>query len=317
MTPVGALNPAEVSGPVGARLTIPTHVSPNGGQTTHPSVLYFRHGWRGYRYWMAHTPYPGGRDAHEDPNVCASLDGITWTVPDGLVNPIDDQPGSPGALNSDVDLRMGPAGTMYLFWRTYDATAIGAEEKLYYSTSTDGVTWAAKTLFFQSDKTVFRPLSPSLLYERGHWVMWCVDAATSPNRVMRLDGGATPTDSWCAPAVVDVGAMRTGRNPWHLAIIRTGRWYVGLLNDALTGQSGIDGDLLFIASRDGWTFANSGHTVIPRVQPLEHTALYRATLIPGTHAHVPGYRVWYAGWIQGPPHIWAVFRTFITAPRGA
>jgi hypothetical protein len=30
---------------------------------------------------------------------------------------------------------------------------------------------------------------------------------------------------------------------------------------------------------------------------------------------MPGYRVWYTGWIQGPPHVWAVFRTFITAPK--
>jgi hypothetical protein len=314
MTPVGAFNPAEVSGPVGTRLTIPTHVNPGGGQTTHPSVLYFEHGWHGYRYWMAHTPYPAGNDKHEDPNVCASQDGIVWTVPDGLVNPIDDQPGTPGALNSDVDLRMGPADTLYLFWRTYDAAATGAEEKLYFSTSADGVTWAEKTLFYQSDKAVFRPLSPSLLYEDGRWVMWCVDAAVSPYRVMRLEGGASPADSWSDPAVADVGAMQTGKNPWHLSVIKLDCWYIGLLNDALTGQSGIDGDLLFLASRDGRTFANSAHTVIPRLQPHEHTALYRATLVPDNEADVAGYRVWYSGWIQGPPHVWAVFRTFVTAP---
>lgn len=76
----------------------------------------------------------------------------------------------------------------------------------------------------------------------------------------------------------------------------------GLLDDALTGQSGIDGDLLFIASEDGWTFANSGRTVSPRDQPREHTALYRSTLVPDTQEDVPGY-------------LWAVFRTFITAPE--
>lgn len=314
MAPVGALNPGEVSGPVGQRLTIPTHVSPSGGQTTHPSVLYVADGWNGYRYWMAHTPYPGGDDEHEDPNICASPDGINWTVPDGLVNPLDDQPGSPGALNSDVDLRMGPSDTMFLFWRTYDPAATGAEEKLYYRTSTDGITWAAKTLFYQADQTQFRPLSPSLLYEDGRWIMWCVDVTNSPNRVMRLDGGATPTTGWSAPAAVDVGEMQTGKNPWHIAIIKDDGWYVGLLNDALTGQSGISGDLLFIASEDGYTFDNSAHTVIPRVQTGEHTGLYRATLIPDNQSGVDGYRVWYAGWIQGPPHIWNIYRTFITAP---
>ena len=51
--------PARITGLVGDRLTVPTHVTPAGGQTTHPSVLFFPDGWNGFEYWMAHTPYPG------------------------------------------------------------------------------------------------------------------------------------------------------------------------------------------------------------------------------------------------------------------
>ena len=67
----------------------------------------------------------------------ASHDGITWVVPPGLTNPIDDQSGQP-AYNSDVDLKLGPGDVLFLFWRTFDPNAVGGEEQLYYSTSVDG-----------------------------------------------------------------------------------------------------------------------------------------------------------------------------------
>lgn len=64
------------------------------GQAYHPSVLFFDEPWNGYRYWMAETPYPIGtppyRDRWECPSIHVSQDGIHWTIPQGLDNPIDD-----------------------------------------------------------------------------------------------------------------------------------------------------------------------------------------------------------------------------------
>lgn len=310
--PPGTADPTAVSGPVGAKLTIPTHVTPTGGETTHPSVVFIPGGWNGFAYWMAHTPYPAGNDDHEDPNIVASNDGITWQVPPGLTNPIDDQSGQP-EFNSDVDLRL-VGDTLYLFWRFFDPNAAGAEENLYYSTSTDGVTWAAKTLFYTSDQTVRRLLSPCLLVEGGTWMMWAVDILPSPNTVVRLTGGALPENAWSAPTIVDVGAMQSGKEPWHLGLIKFSGWYVGLLTDTTLDSSGLDGDDLFIAGQDGLTFANSGGTVIPRDQAGEHDQLYRATLIPQTVGQVAGYRVWYSAWLLGPPQIWNIYRTLIGVP---
>lgn len=51
----------------------------------HPSVLYFKDGWNGYKYWMAFTPMPDGTqpkpyvDRWERPCVYASNDGKTFT----------------------------------------------------------------------------------------------------------------------------------------------------------------------------------------------------------------------------------------------
>lgn len=307
-------DPTTVSGPVGTRLTVPTHISPSGGQSTHPSVVFVPEGLNSFMYWMAHTPFPGGDNDHEDPNIVASNDGINWTVPSGLVNPIDDASGQP-EFNSDVDLRLGPDNTLYLFWRFFDPNAVGAEETLFYSTSTNGVTWSAKVAFFISDETVLKLLSPSLLYENNAWTMWAVDVAPSPNRVVRLTGGALPEDTWSAPVTVDVGEIRPGRDPWHLSLIKVGDCYLGLLVDVTLDTSGLNGDLLFIAGTDGLTFANSGATVIPRNQTGEHDALYRATLVPETVGETPGYRVWYSAWLFGPPQVWNIYRTFVAAPQ--
>lgn len=307
-------DPTTVSGPVGARLTVPTHVSPEGGQTTHPSIVSVPETLGGYTYWMAHTPYPGGDDEYEDPNIVASNDGVSWVVPAGLVNPIDNQPGSPGAYNSDVDLRMGPDDTLYLFWRTFDPAAVGAEENLYVSTSIDGATWSAKALIYSSDMTVRRLLSPCFLYEGGAWTMWAVDIVPSPNQAVKLQGGALPTDAWGAPVGVDMGPMQDGKEPWHLGLIAVDDGYLGLLTDCIQDVSGVGGDLLFITSPDGLTWTNSLTTVIPRDAPGEYDSLYRATLLPDVVNGVTGWRVWYSAWQNVSPSVWNIFRTFVAAP---
>lgn len=304
-------DPTQVSGPAGARLDTPTH--DGSGEATHPSVVHIPEGFGGYEYWMGMTPYPGSNNSHEDPNILASHDGITWVVPDGLVNPIDDQPGGDLGYNSDTDLRFYD-NTLWLFWRTYIDSATGAEENLYYATSGDGITWTAKTLFYQSDRTVRRLVSPALLFEGGAWAMWAVDITPDTHQVVRVQGGALPETGWATPVVVDMGPMQTGRQPWHFSIIRTADGYIALLNDTLNDMFGTDGDLLFCVSTDGFTFTNSGHSVIPHSLAGEYDALYRACLIPDTVEGVEGWRVWYGADLLGPPTVWHIYRTWISVP---
>lgn len=301
--------PGELTGPVGQRLTIPTHVSPAGGQTTHPSIVFVPEGWNGFKYWMAHTPYPGGNDDHEDPNICASHDGITWVVPSGLTNPIDDQDGQP-EYNSDVDLRLVD-NKLYLFWRTFNDALVGSEERLYYSTSTNGTTWAAKIELYRSNMASQRLLSPSFVWEGDKWTMFAVDATPSPNRVVKLTSvSANPAGGWSAATIVAMGAMQSGKEPWHMQVTKYAGRYIGLLADCTIDASGSNGDLLFIQSADGLTFANSGGPVVPRSYPGEHDQVYRATLLPSIEKGVFGFRVWYAGWTTAGP-VWNVYRTWI------
>lgn len=300
-----------VSGPPGQRLTIPTHVSPAGGQTTHPSVLFFPEGWNGYRYWMAHTPYPAGNDDHEDPNICASNDGITWTVPAGLTNPINDADGTP-EYNSDVDLKMGPNNTMYLFWRFYDTTQVGGEEMLYYTSSTDGVTWAPAIQFRKTSLAAYRLASPSLVFEDNRWTMYAVDLVGSPNRVVRLQSStADPESPWSEPEVVNVGTLAAGKEPWHIFMLKFGGRYYGILNDCNLDAPGASGELYFIQSSDGLTFQNGGNGMIPKTVAGEHDQLYRSTMVPAIENGVFGFRVWYTGWLTSGP-VWNLYRSFVS-----
>jgi hypothetical protein len=306
-------DPLTISGTDGDRLAVPTPEHASDGETTHPSIVHLDQPVSGFVYWMAHTPYPAGDDEFEDPCIVASNDGIAWAVPEGLVNPLDDQPGSPGAYNSDVDLRYVD-GVFYLFWRTLDPAATGAEESIYCRTSADGLAWDPKVLVYTSDQSVRRLLSPCFLFEAGAWVMWAVDIVPSPNQAVRVQGSAAVTGPWADPVGVDMGPMQSGKEPWHLGLIATGDGYVGVLNDCTQDLSGRDGDLLFITSPDGLTFANSRVSIIPREQPGEHDQLYRATILPDTLNGVDGYRMWYGAWLLGPPQVWHIYRTWVGPP---
>jgi len=205
-------DPRTISGPVGVHMPVPTPQDGTDGQATHPSVVYIPETFGGFTYWMAMTPYLDGDDEYEDPCILCSNDGIAWGIPAGLTNPIDDQPGSPGAYNSDTDL-VFVDGVLYLFWRTFDPAAVGAEEKLYYSSSVDGVVWSAKTLIYSSDMAVRRLLSPAFVFEGGAWVFWAVDVVPSPNQPVRVQGSSTPAGAWGTPVGVDMGALPRAKNP--------------------------------------------------------------------------------------------------------
>jgi hypothetical protein len=309
-TEQGAENPSRVWGPYGGKRTIPTHQDPAGGQTTHPSVVRVPGGWNGYEYWMAHTPYPGSNSAWEDPNIAASNDGVTWVVPPGLTNPLDDQPGLPGPYNSDTDLEMGPNNTLYAFWRVVIPDL--SQERIKYSTSTDGVNWSAPVEAMRSAMADRRPVSPAFMYENGAWKMWAIEINRSPNRMVFFQGGATPAKAnWGAMQTVTLGPMQKEKEPWHLSMTKNGNAYIGLLNDTALASTGRDGDLLFLYGTTPISFSNSTFSTIPRLKPFMHDHLYRASMLVGTEYGVPGYQVWYSARMALNPDVWNVQQTFL------
>ena len=308
------MDPSVVSGPVGTKVKVPTPQNATDGQLTHPSVLFFPDGWSGYKYWMAMTPYPAGNDDHEDPCIVVSQDGINWIVPPGLTNPIDDADGQP-EYNSDVDLKMGPNGMMYLFWRFYDPSAVGQEENMFYSTSTDGVDWSAKVRFRQYNKNTLSLVSPSFVFEDNRWIMFAVDLVPSPNRVVRVESSSVdPEGAWSDPITITTGAPTAGKEPWHLYVLKFGGRYYMLRADCTVDANGSAPNLQFQVSADGVTFVGAGKQVIPMSQSGKHDQLYRSTMVPAIQDGVFGFRVWYSGWTTSPQEWW-LFRTFISVAK--
>ena len=55
---------------------------------THPCLVYVPHGFGGYQWWCAYTPYPNADSDFEQPCVAASRDGAKWEVPSGMNFPL-------------------------------------------------------------------------------------------------------------------------------------------------------------------------------------------------------------------------------------
>lgn len=300
------------SGPVSnTRLTIPTHVSPAGGQATHPSIVKFDTPWNGYNYWMGVTPYPASNDAHEDPNIVASLDGTNWVVPAGLTNPLDNAPGSPGAYNSDINLVFrADENTLYAFWRTLDRSLGSNQEKLYYRSSTNGTTWSAKTLVMQvTTPAKGQLLSPKFRWTGTAWQVWVVDDVPSPSVLRRYTStGATPT-AWSAPVACAITNLSAAEDLWHFDFVEVAGQYIGLANMQGRDSAAADYWLRLATSPDGLAWTLSENLVIPKVGQW-HNLIYKSTLLPviDQYGNVD-FDVWYAGMLTGPPIVWNIMRT--------
>ncbi len=274
-----------------APLTIPTYT---GDEVVHPSVYYDAAGWNGYRYWMAITPYEGGDSQFENPSIVVSNDGDTWIVPPGLTNPVEPPlGGGPSVYNSDPDLVMGPGGVLYLFWRTVGAPT--NYETIYYRTSTDGITWTPKVTALATLITSQRLVSPAVLYDdaSGVWTMFGIDILPSPN-VMSKWTATSPSGPWtkqiCTAAI-------SGRDLWHLDVVRWSGEYHMLLSDSILGGSGGAGRLYFGVSIDDgvtWTLGTNPVLSGAGVSAWDN-GLYRSTMIPAVVDGELGYDVWYGG----------------------
>lgn len=278
-----------------APLTVPTHEG--SGSVTHPSVRYVEGGWNGYPYWMAFTPYPNGSEKHEDPNIVASTDGLTWVVPNGLVNPLDDQVGKPSPYNSDTHLTWGPNGEMVCLWRMVDRPN-GGQEVLKWRTSTDGVTWTEAREIYRIPLGL--PYSsfvaPSLHWMGDKWRLYGVSTNPIPNKMVYFETSdrVPTTASWSEPVTCSVGPQFPDRDWWHIDIQPDpdGGWY-GTMNDVRRGKAGVDGHLYLMRSADGLEWEVSPVPLVPQIGAT-HNSLYKSSVLARGSGPGRAYDVWYA-----------------------
>lgn len=279
---LSANHPGRWTAPAGTKLEIPT---PDGtGQAVHPKVIDTgTPAFGGWRYWMAVTPYAFANDALEDPCVLVSNDGVSWVVPSGLQNPLDDQPGSPEYYNSDTDMVLRN-GVLYLVWRTSKIGA--APDTIYWRKTIDGVNWSEKQAIYTGGglgEIYGQVLSPVLLPNGDGWRMYFVAANAHPNRLAYVETTSfNPTpSSWGGVTRCNFSGQDQPipkRDPWHIDIIKAGSDWWLLLNDCIERTGGLHGDLILCRSDNGVDWVSGSGPLIPRVSE-HHDALYRGTLI--------------------------------------
>uniref|UniRef100_A0AAU6WNH0 Uncharacterized protein n=1 Tax=Chryseobacterium endophyticum TaxID=1854762 RepID=A0AAU6WNH0_9FLAO len=105
--------------------------APNVGYC-HPDVQYFQDGLNGYKYWMVFTPYFGtigiAKDArrYENPTIVVSNDGLNWSPPPGMDNPLQKTPSiNESFSDKKEEMKQG-------FWSDVDWTFEKGKFSLYY-----------------------------------------------------------------------------------------------------------------------------------------------------------------------------------------
>ena len=261
-------------------LVTPTYDGSN--EALHPSVLYFKNGWNGYKYWMANTPYPNYDSTLENPSILVSNDNITWIVPVGGSNPIVPYPGG-ADYNSDTELVYDPVNDkIWMYYRTRISGT--SEEQINVVGTTDGINWSAPVTVLSSIATTWL-VSPTVLYIDGQFVMWFMDAddPSLTNRKISKLTSANADSGWNlgSKTVCTIHtALPDNRDLWHLAMNYTnGEYHLWLCTTGIGGNYG--GELMFGKSPDGENFyLTEGFILDPYdTNGWDGLYLYRATAV--------------------------------------
>ena len=298
--------------PYNAPVPLVTPTYDESGEAIHPKVLDFgTSGWRGWRYWMAMTPFTGGNDRTENPSILVSQNGYYWQVPDGLVNPVYPAPPVPG-FGSDTHLEYDPAADqlVLLFRETLDRSA----HTVRIARSSDGITWpvsSTDTALVYPD-TDLQTISPVILrVADGDWRMFGLSYLSKA-----LDMWTAPTAEgpWAGPfRTVGIGISGPTWN-WHLEVEYIDGVFRALIDRGPLHEGRPDG-YRASSSLDGLTWSTSSSDFMTKgpTEAWDGGQHYRACMLPdeaGTH-----YRIWYSGHDSSTVRVWGI--GYSEVPRSA
>lgn len=119
------------------------------GSLTHPSLLYFENGYKGYKYWLAFTPYDNNSVDLEIPSIRVSNDGINFSkITNGLDPILEYIPKQyPSKYYSDPFLFYDD-GKIELWYRLCieDKKLNRLEEYIYVTSTQNGCEWSTPLL---------------------------------------------------------------------------------------------------------------------------------------------------------------------------
>jgi hypothetical protein len=177
------------------------------GQITHPDVVSFDKPWNGFRHWMAATPYPERDASYENPSLFVSNDGINWSVPEGVSNPVAKPPAN--AYLSDPDIIYRPSFGLRLYYRLVDKS----HNRILFIQSKNGREWTAPV------ETVAVPnhhlISPAVTALKTQYVMYSVKLLDNGRDTIVERRKSKDGIRWSSPETVSVLGSRD-KTIWHL-----------------------------------------------------------------------------------------------------
>ncbi len=248
----------------------------------HPSVLYFKDGWNGYKYWIAYTPYEHCDDYWENPHMAASNDLVNWVTPSGFSNPLEPVPSDYKhgiSYNSDTELVYNKdTGRLECWWRYYDYRNL--KVSLRRKTTSDGVHWSEKEDMLVSDNlNNYDFLSPALLYEDGKYKMWSINLKSNYDIEYRE---STDGKNWSAIQKIKVEYEDPKYINWHLDVIHTPKGYEMDISAYLKGtRDRTVMSLFYTYSPDNVTYTKVRPMLHPRknTDKWDNKGLYRSCLL--------------------------------------
>jgi hypothetical protein len=225
---------------------------------------------------MAYTPYTYSALTQENPCIAVSNDGINWTVPTGLTNPLEPYLGESSKYNSDTHLiYRSDLDRLEIWWRYVDDTA--HTTMLKRKTSVDGVSWTSNENIFTGNTSTNDHMSPSVIFENGKYKMWCV--ANSPLRIKYYESTTGLDGSWSVgiDALINWGTI----NPWHMDVIHTDLGYEFIIHGYEDGGDNNHGNLYYVFSTDLINFTMPKLILKPsyRLNSFDNQGIYRSSIV--------------------------------------
>jgi len=242
------------------------------GQVVHPDIAWPTPGNLDGRSRLAITPYPWGNSNFENPSIFLGGGLDTWTVPDGVANPIAKP--STGYLSDPDILWVAEARELWLYYRR-----VGRGNEILVSNSPDGSQWSPPRVVLSVPN--HQAVSPTVVHRSAtDWLMWTVNAGdagcTSSSTTVELRR-STDGLTWTPPRTVSL--TQPGVFPWHLEVqwLPSRQEYWALYNGKVAGSCTTDA--LFLAtSADGVSWKTYPAPILSRgAIPEFADIVYRAT----------------------------------------
>jgi hypothetical protein len=231
---------------------------------------------------MAMTPYPYDTNTYENPSIVVSEDGLTWSTPEGLINPIVPEP--PCDHNNDADMVYNPlTDELDLYYvelmRPDHCGGARNENNIRLVTSPDGLTWSApRTVMSWPGDSSPLYLSPSVVCADGQFKMWIANNTSGVGYATSADGV-----TWSSVQTIEVTPA-----PWHLDVTYVDGQYVMLIVDSPVSGA----RLVEATSRDG---LNWSAVPVPLLTPgsgWDSDRVYRSALVCVDATNT--FQLWYS-----------------------